>query len=186
MLLYAGVAEEYLDFARYADDSPCLREWALRVAEDRDVLAWLDTLPGIKRQPNLVFAAARWHGVAAPGPYEGLREALLGDDGTLRSTVLARSTQTNEVGRLATLLPVLASVAAGTDRPLALVEVGASAGLNLYPDRMSYRWTGETAGELATYDDPGWPPAPVLECVTTGAVPLPAARRRSVGGAAST
>ena len=55
-----------------------------------------------------MFAAARWHGVPAPGPYDGLREALLGDDGTIRATILGRSTQTNEVGRLATLTPAFA------------------------------------------------------------------------------
>ena len=72
------------------------------------MLAWVDQLPGLKKQPNLVFAAARWHGVPAPGPYAGLRDALLGDDGPIRATIMARSTQTNEVGRLATLLPAFA------------------------------------------------------------------------------
>ena len=51
------------------------------MAGDPEVLAWLETLPERKQQPNLVFAAARWHGVPAPGPYAGLRAALLGDDG---------------------------------------------------------------------------------------------------------
>lgn len=173
MLLYASVAEEYLDFARHAVDSPCFADWAGRAATDRDVLAWLDTLPTLKRQPNLVFAAARWHGVAAPGPYGALRAALLDDDGTIRATVLARSTQTNEVGRLATTVPLLARVAATTDRPLALVEVGASAGLTLYPDRVAYRWTGEAEGRLDPAPGGGWPEPPVLTCVTTGPVPLP-------------
>ncbi|NYG54076.1 DUF2332 domain-containing protein [Nocardioides perillae] len=174
MLLYASVAEEYLDFARHAAaDSPCFADWATQVAGDRDVLAWLDALPTLKRQPNLVFAAARWHGVPAPGPYDALRAALLDDDGTLRATVLARSTQTNEVGRLATTVPLLAQVAATTDRPLALVEVGASAGLTLYPDRVAYRWSGSVGGSLHPAPGGGWPPPPVLACATSGPVPLP-------------
>ena len=86
------------------------------------MLAWLAELPAIKQQPNLVFAAARWHGVPAPGPYAGLREALLGDDGSIRDTILTRSTQTNEVGRLATLAPAFALLG---EEPLALLEVGA-------------------------------------------------------------
>ena len=78
MLLYDDVIEEYRDFATYAaGDSPCFEEWAVGVAEDPEVLAWLDTLPPIKRQPNLVLAAARWHGAPAPGPYDGLRRVLL-------------------------------------------------------------------------------------------------------------
>ncbi|MGH3337000.1 MAG: DUF2332 family protein, partial [Nocardioides sp.] len=92
---YAPIAEQYADFARWSrDESPCFADWARGVAEDPDVLARLSDLPKVKRQPNLVFAAARWHGVPAPGPYAGLRDALLGDDGSIRATILTRSTQT--------------------------------------------------------------------------------------------
>ena len=73
--------------------------------------SWLASLPDAKQQPNLVFASARWHGVAAPAPYDDLRAALLSDDGTIRATILARATQTNEAGRMATLLPALALAA---------------------------------------------------------------------------
>ena len=78
VLLHDDVIEEYRDFATYAaGDSPCFEDWALGVAGDQEVLAWLATLPPLKRQPNLVFAAARWHGAPAPGPYAGLRRVLL-------------------------------------------------------------------------------------------------------------
>lgn len=163
MELYADVAESYREFAAYAvADSPTFADWALAVAEDPEVGAWLATLPAAKQQPNLVFAAARWHGVAAPGPYAGLRAALLGDDGTIRATVLARATQTNEVGRLATLLPALAAF----DGPLALVEVGASAGLCLYPDRWAYAW--ESDGGTTRLGE-----GPALPCRVYGDPPLP-------------
>ena len=128
---------EYRDFATYAaGDSPCFEEWALGVAEDAEVVAWLGTLPPLKRQPNLVFAAARWHGAPAPAPYDALRAVLLEQEPAVRATVMARATQTNEVGRLATLVPVLGLV----EGPLALIEVGASAGLCLFPDRYDYAW----------------------------------------------
>jgi hypothetical protein len=163
---YAGVREQYVRFADEARESPCFVEWATGVAEDPEVLAWVDSLPGLKKQPNLVFAAARWHGVPAPGPYAGLRTRLLTDDGTIRATILERSTQTNEVGRLATLLPAFAlAVPAG---PVALIEVGASAGLNLFPDRWGYAWrTAEGLLELG--------PPPFLTCEVTGVAPLPVA-----------
>ena len=129
---YADVVESYRGFAAYAgSDSPTFRDWAASVADDSEVVAWIAGLPEVKQQPNLVFAAARWHGVLAPGPYSGLRDALLADDGAIRSTILTRATQTNEVGRLATLLPAFCQFRG----PLALIEVGASAGLCLYPDR---------------------------------------------------
>ena len=163
---YAEVQAQYLEFARHAEeDSPCFDEWGRGVAGDDEVLAWIQELPGLKRQPNIVFAAARWHGVPAPGPYAGLRDALLADDGTIRATIMERSTQTNEVGRLATLLPVFAELVG--DGPLALLEAGASAGLNLYPDRWGYEWS--------TPDGPvRLGPAPHLPCEVTGPAPLPA------------
>jgi hypothetical protein len=166
--IYGDTATVYRDFAAEAYGSACFREWALGVAEDPEVLAWLQTLPERKRQANLVFAAARWHGVPAPGPYAGLRAALLADGpaGPVRATIMARATQTNEVGRLATLVPAFAALAA--DRPVALLEVGASAGLCLYPDRFSYRWSLPGG---STYDVGA---GPLLTCrVTAGAPPLP-------------
>ena len=93
---YAGVAAQYVEFADHCEgESPCFVEWGRGVAGDPEALAWIDELPGLKKQPNIVFAAARWHGVPAPGPYAGLRDALLADDGTIRGTIMARSTQTN-------------------------------------------------------------------------------------------
>ncbi len=160
MELFTDVARQYADFVLYADGSPCLRDWALGVADDPEVLAWVATLPPEKQQPNLVFAAARWHGVPAPGPYAGLRDALLGDDGTIRATVLARATQTNEVGRLATLAPFLAELGPR----LSLLEVGASAGLCLYPDRWSYAWSTPTGVVTAGT-------GPSLACTVTGPFP---------------
>jgi len=164
VLLYEDVVTQYRGFAKEAAESPTFADWAAGVAEDAEVQAWIATLPPVKRQPNLVFAAARWHGVAAPGPYEGLRAALLGDDGTIRATILARATQTNEVGRLATLVPAFAQVYDG--RPLALLEIGASAGLNLYPDRWGYLWHTEDG-------DVGLGPEPRLECRVKGPHRLP-------------
>ena len=141
--------------------------------------AWLETLPEDKRQPNLVFAAARWHGVPAPGPYAGLRDALLADDGTIRATILERATQTNEAGRLATLVPAFAMLAGG--EPIALLEVGASAGLCLYPDRWGYEWATDDGRRTAG------PAAPTLRCAVRGDGAAARARcRRSRGAAGST
>ena len=166
MELFVDVADQYRDFATYAGTSPCFQEWAEEVAEDEEVLAWIAQLPGIKQQPNLVFAAARWHGVPAPGDYPRLREAIL--SGVLRETILARATQTNEAGRLATLTPFLGRLA---PEPIALLEVGASAGLCLYPDRYSYEWS-TPYGVVRAGD------GPLLRCRVAGRFPAEVALPR--------
>ena len=63
---------------------------------------------------------------------------------------LARPVQTNEVGRSAALLPGYLLVAETTGLPLRVLEVGASAGLNLRWDQ--YRYEGGAAG--SAWGDP--------------------------------
>lgn len=171
MDLYGEVRAAYREFADYAATaSLTFAAWATAAADDDEMIAWLGELPAVKRQPNLVFAAARHHGVPAPGPYEGLRRALLGELGAaVRQTILTHATQTNEAGRLGALLPAL--MAAAGDRPLALIEVGASAGLCLLPDRWSYRWTGADGEHVL-----GLPGAPEVLTEVSGPAPLPTRR----------
>jgi hypothetical protein len=157
------VVSTYRDFAdRQTGSSPTFHAWAQAVLADPEVLALIGTLPTSKQQPNLVFAAARWHGAA--GAYDDLHRVLVDHWDAVRAVVLTRSTQTNEVARCASLLPVLASLPG----PLALLEVGASAGLCLYPDRYSYRWGGGVS-----LDPVDGPSDVVLSCTAHGGTPLP-------------
>jgi hypothetical protein len=144
--------------------SAIYEEWALGVSEDDDVLALIDELPLQKRQPNLVFACSRLLG-APEGPYPGFRDWLVRHWSAVAAEAAQRSTQTNEARRCASLLPALAMIPG----PLALLEVGASAGLCLYPDRYSYRYDG---GERLHPQD--GPSTVLLECATNGLVPVPA------------
>lgn len=110
-------------------------EWASAIARDPQIVAMIAQLPGIKKQPNLVFAAARSLG-ASVGPYDPFRAWLLTHWPDVVPVIMSRATQTNEAARCAVLLPVLSRLPG----PLALIEAGASAGLVLYPDRYSYRY----------------------------------------------
>ncbi|PAZ10806.1 hypothetical protein CLM62_39080 [Streptomyces sp. SA15] len=133
------------------------------VATDRDLLALIDLLPQPKRQPNLLLAAVRFLGGPVNG-YPAFRTWAIDHWPQVRATILERRTQTNEPGRCACLLPVLA----GLPQPLALIEVGASAGLCLYPDRYRYVYNGRTRIGSDT--------SPVtLTCDAQGDVPLPEA-----------
>ncbi|MCZ1012773.1 DUF2332 domain-containing protein [Streptomyces noursei] len=82
----------------------------------------------------------------------------------MSSLIPSRLTQTNESARCAILQPVLAAL----PQPLALIEVGASAGLCLYPDRYRYRYRCDQSKAFGPADSPV-----VLPCRTTGPVPIP-------------
>ncbi|MGC0143995.1 DUF2332 domain-containing protein [Pseudactinotalea sp. Z1732] len=138
-------------------------DWAHAVAQDREVLDLLSALPGGKRQPNLVFAAARWHG--ADESYASFRGTVLRRWDQVRSTIMTRATQTNEAARCATLLPFLAEL----PQPLALIEVGAAAGLCLLPDHYSYAYDDDTS-----LDPDAGPSSVVIEARLGAGVPAPA------------
>lgn len=122
-----------------AGSSPVYERLAHAVSADDAALDLLAGLPAAKRQPNLLFGALHWHGVPVEDPATAL--TWLQDHwDEVRATVQERSTQTNEAARCAVLLPGLAELAARTDGPLAVVEVGASAGLCLLYDAWRYRY----------------------------------------------
>jgi hypothetical protein len=130
------------------------------VADDRDFLELLGRLPPAKQQPNLLFAAVLYLG-GRQSDFGAFRAFVLDHADQVLATIMARQTQTNEVGRCALLLPLLA----GLPGPLALVEVGASAGLCLLPERYAYDYGGTIVGD---------PASPLrLACRPRGPVPIP-------------
>ena len=158
-----SAAENYREFASEARGrSPAYESLAESVADDAAVLRFLASLPQEKRQPNLLFAAARYL-LGVPADIDRLRALVSRNRAELAAVMLARRTQTNEPARCATLLPALAQL----PPPLALIEVGASAGLTLLFDSYSYDYAGH---RIAGQDSA----APVLHCAPRGPVPLPA------------
>ena len=77
---------------------------------------------------------------------------------------LHRTVQTNEPGRSAVLFAGLLWLTHRHRRPIRLLEVGASAGLNLLADRYSYVIGGRELGDAASplrFVDPWMPPPPI-------------------------
>jgi hypothetical protein len=160
-------AERYRDFAtRVARaESPLYERLTAGVAGDPVILAFLDELPYPKRHPQLLLAAVRSLG-GAPETCAELRAWVVEHRARLAERMLQRSPQVNDAGRCAPVLPLLASL----PQPLALLEVGASAGLCLFPDRYRYELGDHRVGV---------PSSPVrLRCAVHGRPPLPAALPR--------
>lgn len=158
-----STAENYRRFARreVVAASPQYGELAEAVAADERILEFLESLPVGKRQPNLLFAAAAYL-LGQPANAHTLNELISSRGDELGHVMRTRRTQTNEAARCAMLLPALAMVPG----PLALLEVGASAGLTLLPDRYSYDYAGHRVDGMDAQ-------APVMHCEPRGPVPLP-------------
>ena len=86
----------------------------------------------------------------SPSAWAALRRTLAEHTEAVRSW-LGRPPQTNEVGRAAALLGALRHIAAEAAMPIRLVEVGASAGLNLRADHFC------VSGMSGWYGDPASP-----------------------------
>jgi hypothetical protein len=169
------LAETAAMYRRFADEelhgrSPLYEEFARGVADDAETIGFLLTLPPHKRQPNLLLAAVR-HLCGTAADWEHFRRKLSANRDAVGAFMLVHSTQTNEPARCTSILPVLARLS----QPLALIEVGASAGLCLLPDYYSYDYGRTRLGLPVRHPGP-----PVFACCVTGAVPLPTVMPRIV------
>ena len=98
------------------------------------------------RAPELAGFYPSTGGAAGPGAAEAFSRVAAGHRDALTELV-ANPVQTNEPGRSAALMGGFLEVARRTGVPLRLLEVGASAGLNLRWDRYFYAAPGGTWGD---------------------------------------
>jgi hypothetical protein len=89
--------------------------------------------------PHLAGADARQPGADA---YDVFRSLALDRAADLIDVGATRRTQTNEALRSAAILPWIAAAAETWGAPIHLVDIGASAGLNLCLDRFDYDYDG--------------------------------------------
>ncbi|MFZ4718975.1 MAG: DUF2332 domain-containing protein [Ilumatobacteraceae bacterium] len=198
MVAIDELAQRFRDFSGVstATRAPLYSRLSAAAAEDRDILALLHHAPETQQLPVLLFAAVHFlllHGdgpelaafypnlstdVPDDDPVPAFRRFVLGHADALGPVIATHNTQTNEVGRCAQFLPALGMLADEVG-PLAHVDVGTSAGLNLLLPRYSYEFlpggrVEPTAGTSTVH----------LRCETRGDVPVPAmmpAIARSVG-----
>jgi hypothetical protein len=152
---------------RFADNdcvgySPIYDRVTRALATDPQLLDWLVGVGDPRRMPINLLAAVHYlarrepNGELAqiyagrPGdPWPPFRSFLLANADAVAELMVTRTIQTNEVGRSAVLVPAIWTAACRFDgRPLALIEVGPSAGLNLLLDRYLVEYSdGRRAGD---------------------------------------
>ena len=184
----AACQQMFADFAQ-TSDAPLYADLAAGIAEDPGLAGLLLSAPPPQRLPVLLFASVHWLLLAEPTAplahfYPNLpvppdvprtrRSSAIDafrDFCAERSTELAqllstRRTQTNEIGRSALLVPSM-GVLATECGPLAHVDVGASAGLNLLIPH--YDFVYHPGGSVTTDS------TVTITCSTRGDVPVPPA-----------
>jgi hypothetical protein len=187
--------EVFLAYARDCHDySPLYEHLSTAIANDPELLEFSTFARAGQPPPNLFFASVHYlllqgrdhplkhyFGSVTPQPrpphdaWPAFRDFCLRLRPEIAALMSSRLVQTNEVGRSACLLPAFIYVSrlAG-GRPLALIDVGASAGLNLLFDRF-----------LIDYGRPLWgdPDSPVpLACELRGELEPPIVRAGASAG----
>ncbi|MFC7072645.1 DUF2332 domain-containing protein [Halovenus rubra] len=160
-----SVREEFRWFADWAaGTAPLYEVLASRTATDTQLLRIADESPDSQPAPNLLFAAAHYlllddssHRLAEFYPtcvtdprspdreetFEAFRDFIMENESTVRTLIQSRRVQTNAVGRSALLFPAFKQLVENhAEQPVALVEIGSSAGLNLYWDKYQYQYNG--------------------------------------------
>jgi hypothetical protein len=160
-----SLPRQFLGFGKAAARDGCVTYGAIcaSAAEDPELMAIIEQAPLAQRRPNLLLAAVHFlllggtahrlgnyydtitpEGVRRPddGLGPAFRDFCLTQRAALDALVATRSTQTNEVGRCAVLLPSLCAIAERyrDGVALSLLDVGTSAGLNLHFDRYAYTY----------------------------------------------
>ncbi|GER90811.1 hypothetical protein KDW_49730 [Dictyobacter vulcani] len=158
-----NLARQFQVFAQRESDvnpSPLYSILARNVAKDSTMLTLASHARPGQPVPNIFFAAVHYlllsgtqHPLAAfypsltalpaklIGVYPIFRAFCQQYEDQLREIISTRRVQTNEICRCACLLPMFEIVSQlGRKRPLAIIEIGTSAGLNLLWDQYGYRY----------------------------------------------
>lgn len=133
---------------------------AMRIAEDKELLSLAANRRERQPIPNLFFAAIHYlllqdqehelatyypsinrHAVEQP-PFALFKAFCLEHSTAIKTIMGSRIVQTNALNRTAYLMPIFSALFPAGE-PINLIDIGASAGLNLHLDNYKYHYNGE-------------------------------------------
>ncbi|HZG10720.1 MAG TPA: DUF2332 domain-containing protein [Kurthia gibsonii] len=147
------------------NSSPLYEQLSYAIAQDEAILRIAAQIPKEQPIPNLLFASVQYllmtqeHPLRAFYPrftdfvqspmeaFPHFKDFVLTHTQELAYLFATKRVQTNEVRRCAYLYPMLCDIFEQHKKPLALIEVGTSAGLQLGIDHYQFRYGDTTVGD---------------------------------------
>lgn len=141
--------------------SPLYEYLSYKIAEDDDLITLASNIPLGQPVPNLFFASIQYLLMSTQHPLKDyyasfstepkclelsfpyFKQFVLSNEKALLQLFHSKLVQTNEVRRCAYLYPMMTEIYATHQKPLALIEIGASAGLQLAMDFYNYEYNGK-------------------------------------------
>lgn len=165
-----NLKENFIRFAENEckDSSPLYETLSISIAEDLDIIKLVAHIPKDQPAPNLLFAAVNYllkHSIdplrqyypnytAAPttpkDAFPAFKKFVLKHQNQLVFLFATKLVQTNEVRRCAYLYPMLCEIFHQHQQPLALIEIGTSAGLQLGIDHYQFTYQNTVVGNEAS------------------------------------
>ncbi|MEI2354927.1 DUF2332 domain-containing protein [Mesobacillus zeae] len=163
------LSETFRNFAEIEckGSSPLYERLSIDISADREMLQFASSARRGQPVPNLLFGSV--HFLLQKGSESPLREYFgsltenprtpdgqafhhfkqfcMKNEGDVRTILQTKLVQTNEVRRCSYLFPIFCYIQSLIDQPLALIEIGTSAGFQLLFDQYKYSYDcGETYG----------------------------------------
>ncbi|WP_044160673.1 DUF2332 domain-containing protein [Salinibacillus aidingensis] len=161
MILDSSIATKFQEFAEQCHGSSALYErLSLKIADDEQILDLCTHAKPGQPIPNLLFATVQYllfkgqkhplrnfYASIVDSPEDDIAQSFthfkdfcLKHDKEIKTILQNKNVQTNEVRRCAYLYPCFCYMYEKAKKPLALIEIGTSAGLQLLWDQYSYSY----------------------------------------------